>query len=506
MPEGQNFKRINFFEGFFTTDEDWNAAEAYHLEKRRLHNRILHQSGIVPIAGGGLKVTSRGKGDLSFEVAPGYAVDGKGNELVLRDPAVKVIEVDKLKLPQTVYVGIRYYEEPTDFIAYKENPRFKGHRRIEEKVKVETLARPPDNEEIIELARIRLEEGVREIRDALDPRLPGPGELDLRFAPLAGIAGGHASPAMRVELSSGLVELQAHTAALSKMGVVISNYVRHQAAAAEMLNSANAVGPNNLSEVLSGLVELSREMVEEVEKNHPNVAARKGFNDYKKSLEALQKLVRDRPRDAEGCAGIVRFLNSANQSLGVVAKEKTGPVAKGPDAVGEKVSWKDIVVYSKAFPAALNIDGSNFTLVDHIKVVDDESTKAHKFNIEGQKDMWKSRQSFSYPDKVEVSDAGVAYIGGQSKFNVLNLKPGKDLVIIKRYDAILGEQQCEIMADGKKVGTWKTQEADRKHRWRNHYFLVPGTFVAGEQLEIVKKALSAERDINLFQLWFYQPA
>lgn len=506
MPEGQNFKRINFFEGFFTTDEDWNSAEAYHLEKRRLHNRVFHQPGIVPIVGGGLKVTSRGKGDLSFEVAPGYSVDGRGNEIVLRDPAVKVIEVEKLKLPQTVYVGIRYFEEPTDFIAYKENPRFKGHRRIEEKCRVETLARPPDNDEIIELARIRLEEGVREIRDALDPRLPGPGELDLRYAPIAGIAGAHASPGMRVELSTGLNELQHHAALLSKMGVVSASYVRQQASSAEMLNTANAVGPSNLSEVLTGVVELEREMVEEIEKNHPNVAARKGFNDYKKSLEALQKLVRDRPRDHEGCAGIVRFLNSANQSLAAVAKEKTGPVAKGPDALGEKVTWKDIVVYSKPFPAALNIDGSNFSQVDHIKLVDDESTKSHKFAISGQKDMWKSRQSFSYPDKVEVSDAGVAYIGGEAKFTALNLKPGKDLIIIKRYDAILGEQQSEILADGKKVGTWKTSESDRKHRWRNHYFLVPGTFVAGESVEIVKRALSAERDINMFQLWFYQPA
>ena len=175
MAEQANFKRINFFEGFFTTDEDWNAAEAYHLEKRRLHNRVLHTPGVVPVEAGGLKLSARGRGDLSFEVAPGYGIDGRGNELVLRDPAVKVIEADKLKLPQTVYVAIKYFEEPTDFIAYKENPRFKGHRRIEEKVKIEVMAREPDGVEAIELGRVRLEEGVREIRDALDPRVPGPG-------------------------------------------------------------------------------------------------------------------------------------------------------------------------------------------------------------------------------------------------------------------------------------------------------------------------------------------
>ena len=100
MPEQANFKRINFFEGFFTTDEDWNAAEAYHVEKRRLHNRVLHTPGVVPVSGGGLKVQARGRGDLSFEVAPGYGIDGRGNELVLRDPAVKVIElVPPLKTP-----------------------------------------------------------------------------------------------------------------------------------------------------------------------------------------------------------------------------------------------------------------------------------------------------------------------------------------------------------------------------------------------------------------------
>src|SRR3979411_2197830 len=73
MAEQANFKRINFFEGFFTTGEDWNAAEAYHLEKRRLHNRVLHTPGVVPVVGGGLRVMARGRGDLSLEVAPGYA-------------------------------------------------------------------------------------------------------------------------------------------------------------------------------------------------------------------------------------------------------------------------------------------------------------------------------------------------------------------------------------------------------------------------------------------------
>src|SRR5437879_3775515 len=332
MAEQANFKRINFFEGFFTTDEDWNAAEAYHLEKRRLHNCVLHTPGVVPVEAGGLKLTARGRGDLSFEVAPGYGIDGRGNELVLRDPAVKVIEADKLKLPQTVYVAIKYFEEPTDFIAYKENPRFKGHRRIEEKVKIEVMAREPDGVEAV-----------------------------------------------------------------------------------EMLNNSNSVGPFNLADVLLGVVELEREMVEAIEKDFPQVAARKGFPEYKKSLEALTKVVRDRPRDADGCMGIARFLNASNQALTPVVKEKLAPTAK-KDVRGEATSWKDIVIRSQPFPEELNIDGSNFTRVDHLQLVNEDSEKAHKFRIEGQKDMWKSRQTFTYPDKETVSDSGVAYIGGRAKW------------------------------------------------------------------------------------------
>src|SRR2546427_9061776 len=284
MAEQANFKRINFFEGFFTTDEDWNAAEAYHLEKRRLHNCVLHTPGVVPVEAGGLKVQARGRGDLSFEVAPGYGIDGRGNELVLRAPAVKVIEADKLKLPQTVYVAIKYFEEPTDFIAYKENPRFKGHRRIEEKVKIEVMAREPDGVEAIELGRVRLEEGVREIRDAIDARVPGPGEIDLRFVPVAGIAGGHASPQLRVEIASGLSEKAALTQLLCKMGVGPANPLRNAVLSAEMLNSANGVGPFNLADVLTGVVELEREMCEAIVKECPPIADSQIFCESQMSM------------------------------------------------------------------------------------------------------------------------------------------------------------------------------------------------------------------------------
>ena len=45
MQEG--FQRINYFKGFFIQAEDLQKAQKYHMEKRKLHNRFLHTSGIV---------------------------------------------------------------------------------------------------------------------------------------------------------------------------------------------------------------------------------------------------------------------------------------------------------------------------------------------------------------------------------------------------------------------------------------------------------------------------
>ena len=63
MSEAQGFKRINFFKGFLTTEKDWNDAERYHIDKRRLHNRMLHSAGIVHGYAMDLKVSARTKGE-----------------------------------------------------------------------------------------------------------------------------------------------------------------------------------------------------------------------------------------------------------------------------------------------------------------------------------------------------------------------------------------------------------------------------------------------------------
>ncbi len=117
-------------------------------------------------------MTARARGDLSFEVQPGYALDGQGNDLVLWETQIKTIIPEEYKLPQTLYVVLRFVEELSDFIAYKENLEYKGHRRVLESCKVEISQTSPDIKQEVELARILLEKGATRIRDARDPHDP----------------------------------------------------------------------------------------------------------------------------------------------------------------------------------------------------------------------------------------------------------------------------------------------------------------------------------------------
>ena len=105
------------------------------------------------------------------------------------DATIRNINLEEFRLPQTIYIVLRYYEELTDFIAYKENLEYKGHRRVLESCRVELSQTEPDIMREVELARIYLEKGVQRVRDARDPADPKPNEIDMRYTPKGGLVG-----------------------------------------------------------------------------------------------------------------------------------------------------------------------------------------------------------------------------------------------------------------------------------------------------------------------------
>ena len=74
------FERPRYFAGKLLTAEDLELEQRYHIEKRRLLNRMLHGAGVVS----GLDVVA-GTGD-TVTVEPGLALDACGREILICEP------------------------------------------------------------------------------------------------------------------------------------------------------------------------------------------------------------------------------------------------------------------------------------------------------------------------------------------------------------------------------------------------------------------------------------
>jgi len=180
---GTEFKRLNFFTGFFTTAEDWNQGQEYHLAKGRLHNRGLHTPGIIQAEQASLLVEAAG--GLNVQVKPGVALDGNGNLIYLGQP--RKIKLDRPeKFPTLVYITIEFQEQDADFTENLEDADFSGYTRKAEHPIVTCSINPPDNVTRLELARIDLQKADEVITDPQDPAKPQGNEIDRTHIQKAG--------------------------------------------------------------------------------------------------------------------------------------------------------------------------------------------------------------------------------------------------------------------------------------------------------------------------------
>lgn len=183
------FKRMNFFTGFFTTEDDWNQGQAYHLEKRKLHLRGLHTPGILrvlrdPLGNPAYGLVVTAAGGLAVHVSQGAALDPEGNLIVLAQQRTTTLPAD---LSGTVYLAIRYAEAETDWEENVEDPDFSGSKRMAEFAQIDFYSEPSSETTAwVELARIELSAGATEIKDPAKPGQPGANEIDSRFRRYAG--------------------------------------------------------------------------------------------------------------------------------------------------------------------------------------------------------------------------------------------------------------------------------------------------------------------------------
>ena len=502
------FKRINFFKGFLTTEDDWNEAERYHIEKRKLHNRVLHSPGVVAGYSSELRVIARARGDLSVEVQPGYAIDGQGNDLVLWDGVIKNINPDEYRLPQTIYVVLRFGEELTDFIAYKENLEYKGHRRVQENAVVELSQTEPDIQREVELARIHVEKGASRIRDARNPADPRANEIDRRFVPRAGLAGSRMSPTMRMRMETALWQLRKASLEYTRRHVLSGHDVLQATNTALMLTAGNSVDMHNVFDIFHLLVESEGELCLDIDVNHPSIAQKEEFSDYKRHVEILRGLLAEGKNNLEAFTNLLAYQSKASEVAGAaVAGEKATiqvEEKKEVKKVAELTDWESV----KQLPNPKNelvLEGITWLMVDEINILDKDSEDKHEFVIKEAKDSYRSRQKLKYPDGTVMEDVGRAHVGGFAAYKIHNLTPGRPVVILRRMDYVYGDYEIEYFLGGKSVVTTSCAGTDRIHRWRNWPVLIDGEHVTEATATIKQVALTAGRDVNIFHLWVYQP-
>ena len=205
--KSKGFKRINFFKGF-PPPGDWNDAERYHIEKRRLQQDDARaRRGLASAAISRSRRVPRG--DLSVEIQPGYAVDGQGPIRCCGTPEIKTLVLeevqaaaDHLHRPALLRTGNRLYRlqrktRPTRGIGgFWKAARSKFRRRC------------PDIREEVELARILLDKMRREFVMPVIRMSPKANEIDLRFVPRAGVAGASMDPVLKIRLALLLERLR----------------------------------------------------------------------------------------------------------------------------------------------------------------------------------------------------------------------------------------------------------------------------------------------------------
>lgn len=294
------FKRMNFFTGFFTTAEDWNAGQEYHIEKRKLHNRGLHTPGIIrgiPSESGQLRVRAMTQPDLDILVMPGAAIDADGNEIFLGASRTLTIDPGQYTLPQTIYVSIRYDESETDYVENVDAPEYSGFTRMTEVPRLEIATTRPDNNTTLELARIQLTEGVSAISEPSDPDNPGSNQIDRRHVVWAGAVAvsDPLLPAPQLQqIINLMVDKRRDFAALASAFPVPSAIdVRQAALTLEILARNMSLRPEQLDDIMTVLAAVEQDVGQEIGAAYPVLADFPEYIQYQDAVAALAAAIRD---------------------------------------------------------------------------------------------------------------------------------------------------------------------------------------------------------------------
>ncbi len=345
LPE---FKRMNFFTGFFTTANDWEDGQAYFVEKRKLHNRRLHTPGVLHGEGEELKIQATV--GLKYQVLPGAALDANGNEIYLGSSRELGLVPDELSLPRVVYIAVSYHEEDSDYAENVDAKEYSGFTRVAEIPRIEVKTTQPDNETWIELARIDLQAGVEGISNPADPSHPGPNEIDRRHVVWAGSVG-IAEPGLSTadvgEIGQHMTDTRRDFAALGLRFPVISIVdVRHAALTIDMLARSDSLPFDRVPDVLAVLAAVEGDVGQELGLAYPALVTKSEFIAYQTAVDALHEALRE--------GGEHQVLLTRQAAVAEAARELSEVVVRAPVADAGESS----TINTTGSEATVLLDGS----------------------------------------------------------------------------------------------------------------------------------------------------
>jgi len=134
---------MNYYDHQFLGAADFKAEQDYHVNMRRMHNKLLHTWGILD----GLEVTATG---TTVSVATGRAIDSDGCEIILSNRTP--LDLSQQAAGTPIFITIAYKERPSDHTAEAGG---EGDTRIEEEpeVKASTTA-PTEKSKTLILAKV----------------------------------------------------------------------------------------------------------------------------------------------------------------------------------------------------------------------------------------------------------------------------------------------------------------------------------------------------------------
>lgn len=163
-------KRMNYFDRQFLREQDFRDEQDYHINRRRLLNAWLHNSGVVD----GLEVKLDND---RVTVCHGWAIDSEGREILFP-------EDETLQVKDSMVICISYKETLTD---KSQDPGITGFTRVDESGELQLLTDEPDSDstDLVPLARVECDADgnllVKDLRQKIIPKIPDYSISEVKF-------------------------------------------------------------------------------------------------------------------------------------------------------------------------------------------------------------------------------------------------------------------------------------------------------------------------------------